>query len=312
MTGLRSLILSLSTGAILLFFSELLFWARVRPGDSLVNWIQTWLAYSLLAFIFLAAVRHFRVRSLEALFLAGALVGWLGEGVLVQTMYDRFPLQISWTGLAWHSLISVCIGWHALLLALSSRDAWRTTAIAAGVGAFWGLWAIFWWLEEPAEIASTAAFAGFAFGATVVLALGYWAFARAGAGEFRPGRLSITIALGLLLVAFALGTVPAVPWALVVLPALLALVWVALEWNRAAETRPDILDRLGAERPPLSAYLPLVSMPIVACGIYTLAFGLGLRWQTNWMVFLVTMPAGFVLFATAWLRLMRRKRPATP
>ena len=75
MTGLRSLVLSLSTGSILLFFSEHLFWARARPGDSLGNWAQAWLAYSLLAFIFLSAVRHFRVRSLEALFLAGALVG---------------------------------------------------------------------------------------------------------------------------------------------------------------------------------------------------------------------------------------------
>jgi len=312
MTGVRSLVLSLSTGSILLFFSELLFWARVRPGDSLVNWAQTWLAYSLLAFIFLAAVRHFRVRSLEGLFLAGALVGWLGEGVLVQTMYDQFPLQISWTGLAWHALISVCVGWYALLLALSSKDAWRTTAIAAAVGAFWGLWAIFWWLEEPADIATPAAFAAFAFGATGVLALGYWVFARAGAREFRPGRRSISIALGVLLVVFALGTVPATPWALLVLPALLALVWMALERNRAAETRPDLLERLGAERPPLSAYLPLGSMPIVASGIYALAYALGLRWQTNWIVYLVTMPAGFVLFAGAWLRLMRRKRPAIP
>lgn len=100
MRSLRSLILSLSTGSILLFFSEHLFWARARPGDSLGNWVQTWLAYSLLAFVFLAAVRHFRIRSLESLFLGGALVGWLGEGVLVQTLYDHFPLQISWTGLA--------------------------------------------------------------------------------------------------------------------------------------------------------------------------------------------------------------------
>ena len=32
----------------------------------------------------------------------------------------------------------------------------------------------------------------------------------------------------------------------------------------------------------------------------------------NWIVYLVSMPAGFVLFAITWLRLMRRQRPATP
>ena len=312
MTALRSLLLSLSAGSILLFFSELLFWARARPGDSLVNWAQTWLAYSLLAFIFLAAVRHFRVRSLEALFLAGALVGWLGEGVLVQTLYDEFPLQISWTGLSWHALISVCVGWYGLLRALSSKDARRTTAIAIGVGAFWGLWAIFWWLEEPADIATPAAFAAFAFGATGVLALGTWAFARAGAGAFHPGRVSVSIALGPLLIVFALGAVPAAPLALVVLPCLLGLVWIALARNRAAETRPDLLDQLSADSPPLPAYHPLASMPIVACGIYTLAYALGLRWHTNWIVYLVSMPAGFVLFGIAWLRVMRRQPPAIP
>ncbi len=312
MTGFRSLVLSLSTGSILLFFSEHLFWARARPGDSLLNWAQTWLAYSLLAFIFLAVVRHFRIRSLEALFLAGALVGWLGEGVLVQTLYDQFPLQISWTGLAWHALISVCVGWYGLLHALNSKDPWRTAAIAAGVGAFWGLWAIFWWLEEPAHIAAPPAFAAFAFGTTGILALSYWIFARADARRFHPGRASVSIALTMLLLIFGLVTVPAAPMAVIVVPALLALVWIALARNRLAETRPDLLERLGGDRPPVRAYIPLGAMPIVACGIYALAYALGLRWQTNWIVYLVSMPAGFLVFAIAWLRVIRMQRPASP
>jgi hypothetical protein len=312
MARLRSLVLSLSAGSILLFFSEHLFWARARPGDSLGNWAQTWLAYSLLAFVFLSAVRHFRVRSLEALFLAGALVGWLGEGVLVQTLYDQFPLQISWTGLAWHALISVSVGWYGVLRALNSKDPWQTAAIAIGVGAFWGLWAIFWWLEEPAQIAAPSAFAAFAFGMTGVLALSYWVFARADAREFHPGRASISIALTLLLLVFGLVTVSTAPMALIVLPGLLGLVWIALARNRRSEIRPDLLDQLGRERPAPWAYLPLALMPVVACGIYVLADVLGLRWQTNWVVYLVSMPAGFVLFTIAWLRVMRMQRPASP
>jgi hypothetical protein len=69
---LRYLIGSLSTGSILPFFSERLFWARARPGDSLGNGVQTGLAYSLMAFVLLSTVRYFRVRSLEAWFLSGA------------------------------------------------------------------------------------------------------------------------------------------------------------------------------------------------------------------------------------------------
>ncbi|MBM3122703.1 MAG: hypothetical protein FJZ97_11065, partial [Chloroflexi bacterium] len=114
MDRFRSLLLSLTTGYVLMFFSEHMFWAQARPGDTLGNWASTWLAYSLLAFVFLTAVWHYRVGSLAGLFVAGSLVGWLGEGVLVQTLYDQFPLQISWTGLAWHALISVCLGWYHL------------------------------------------------------------------------------------------------------------------------------------------------------------------------------------------------------
>ena len=105
MRVLRNLLLTLTTGYILLFYSELVFWARPRPQDSLTGWLGTWLAYSLAGYVFLAAVQYFHVRDLWSLFLCGALFGWLTEGVIVQTMYDAFPLQISWTGLAWHALL---------------------------------------------------------------------------------------------------------------------------------------------------------------------------------------------------------------
>jgi hypothetical protein len=42
----------LVTGYILFYYSELVFWARVKPTDSLPEWTSTWLAYSLLVFVF--------------------------------------------------------------------------------------------------------------------------------------------------------------------------------------------------------------------------------------------------------------------
>src|SRR5690348_807196 len=93
----------LATGYILAFYSEWSFWAG-RPAQEFfwLEAIPTWLVYSCFAYFFLAAVSYFRVKSIWAFFLAGAIYGWLGEGVYVQTMYDTFPMNISWTGLAWH------------------------------------------------------------------------------------------------------------------------------------------------------------------------------------------------------------------
>lgn len=306
MARLRSLLLSLSTGYILMFFSEHVFWARARPGDTLGGWGMTWLAYSLLAFVFLSAVRHYRVRSLEALFVAGALVGWLGEGVLVQTLYDAFPLQISWTGLAWHSLISVCIGWYGLRRALAAPRIGRTAVWCLSLGWFWGFWAIFWRMEEPAAEASLPAFAAFAFATTTILAVSLWVYESCDPRAFSPSRLPQAIALCVLVLIFGLGTLPLAPAAIVILPVLLALVLVALSRNRDCETESDVLALPESQQLRPKALLALAIMPATATLIYSAAIAFDLRWRTNWVVFLVSMPAGFILFVVAWIRLMRR------
>ncbi len=117
---LRQILGILATGYILFFYSELMFWARVRPGDALKDWVSTWLLYSLLGYILLTLIARFRVSGIWALFLAGAVFGWLAEGLVVQTAYDSLPLSISFTGLAWHALISVCVGWYAVRRALDN------------------------------------------------------------------------------------------------------------------------------------------------------------------------------------------------
>ena len=109
MRAIKNIFLVLSTGYIFVYFSEHLFWARIRPEDSLKNWTSAWMAYSLMAFVFLAIVSHFNIKNIWALFLAGAVFGWLAEGVVVQTTYEMLPLSISFTGLAWHALLTVWI-----------------------------------------------------------------------------------------------------------------------------------------------------------------------------------------------------------
>ena len=95
MRAFKNIVHVLATGYIFVFFSEHLFWARVRPDDSWGGWLGAWAAYSIMAYIFLGLVSYFRVRNIWGIFLAGAALGWIAEGVVVQTAYEMLPLSIS-------------------------------------------------------------------------------------------------------------------------------------------------------------------------------------------------------------------------
>lgn len=49
---------------------------------------------------------------------------------------------------AWHSLISVSIGWYAIRKALKEGNRRRIMQISSLFGLFWGFWSITWWAEE--------------------------------------------------------------------------------------------------------------------------------------------------------------------
>ena len=112
----QKIVVVLATGYILFFYSERMFWSFLRPGDKTADLLLTWIVYSMLAWVFLLLVRQCRIAAFPALFLAGAVFGWLAEGVVVDTLYGNadnpFPASISFTGLAWHALISVGVGWY--------------------------------------------------------------------------------------------------------------------------------------------------------------------------------------------------------
>ena len=95
---------------------------------------------------------RFKVASFSSRFLCGAVFGWVGEGVVVDTLYGNatnpFPLSISFTGLSWHALLSVGVGWHLIGNALTDERVTRTALISLAVGVGWGLWAVWW----PAEL----------------------------------------------------------------------------------------------------------------------------------------------------------------
>lgn len=303
--------LSLATGYILLYFGEIVFWATPeREGMDLPGLAATWLVYSLFAHVFLLVAGGFRVRGPYAVFLAGAAFGWFEEGLVLQTTYGSadtpFPQSISFTALAWHALIDVWIGWYLLRASLAGGRPGRTTAVAAAVGAFYGLWAIFWWTEPPEpmrlllegrhEVALTGRFAAYGFITTGLLIGAYHVHARladAGAAGTRVERWFF----GLAGLAYFVGiTVPAAPRAAWLLPILMGLTLFALNRNRRRERRVDAVEAFPISR-GLRHSLLLFAIPAVASAVYLVALAWGVRVRTNLWVYHITTWLG----AVAWV-----------
>lgn len=306
MRTIKNILLVLSTGYIFFYFSERLFWARFRPDDTALDWVWTWLAYSLMAFVFLRLVSYFRVKNVWALFLAGAAFGWVGEGIVVQTTYEMLPLSISFTGLAWHALITVWVGWYAVRKALVTSTG-ATLKWAAGIGAAFGLWAISWWLDPDGGVSTVAEFASHVFLATLFVIPAY-AVAHWSASEpFAPARWVTWMVGGLFALWFVFIAVPAVPVAAIILPGLLGLVGWGLRRNRLNEEEGSALDALRGPVPG-GRWLWLFGVPLVGTGVYAAALALYLQWQTNWVLYLITTPLGFVLLGVALYKMFAGRR----
>ena len=303
----KRLLSVLACGYILMFYSEHMFWAQYRASEGLLDYVYTWLLYSFMAFIFLSVITHFRIRSLWGLFLAGAVFGWLTEGVIVQTTYESLPLSISFTALAWHAPLSVFIGWYAVRKAIKS-GVFSTVKLAVAIGIFYGLWAISWW-GEPEQIAATPLeFATFSLLTTLPLLVAYWTYDRT-ISSFTVGRIAKIVVAGLLLLYFVFVTIPVAPIAIIIMPILLLLVYVVLRRNQKIENRPSLLETEN-QPPPLQNYLAVLMIPITAIAIYVVAYAQGLLWHTNWLVYLVTTPLGFLLLGMSLYKVWRGQRRA--
>ncbi|MBI5353521.1 MAG: hypothetical protein HZB50_12845 [Chloroflexi bacterium] len=304
MKTFKNILLVLSTGYIFVYFSEHLFWARVRPEDTLGEWMGAWIAYSLMAFVFLHLVMHFKVANLWALFLAGAAFGWMAEGMVVQTTYEMLPLSISFTGLAWHALITVWIGWYAIRQRLSTPASLRTLKLATAIGAGYGLWAITWWLEPDGGKSTLGEFSTFVLTTSVLVIIAYWLANWSASELFTPNRWVTGIIYSLFILYFVFIAVPATPAAIIILPVLLGLVYLGLRKNKQVEQGDSLLVTLTSRAHPLS-YLSMLAMPVTAILVYTLALTLNLQWHTNWILYLITTPLGFILFGMSLFKVWR-------
>lgn len=303
MSFLARIAYTLLTAYILTFFSEWMFWTGRPPAENyLFEALPTWLMYALATFLFLTVASRFRVQTLWAVFLAGAIYGWLIEGIIVQTMYDSFPLNLSWTGLAWHALISVVFGWW-----------WLPNRLRAGKGVVpcllvalaLGLWSTGWWTEPDVAVAAPESVALYnaVFGLLLIPAYVLWD--RFDLAAFRPSRVEIVGVFILVVIYSALITVPTQPSALVLLPItvfLLAMLILVLR-KKSQLMMTTIPAKTGAIT--FKKALSLLLIPLVASVVYTLALTIGLSLPTLQVVYFITLPLGFLLLAVSLYKNLR-------
>ena len=301
----QKLVVVLATGYILFFYSERVFWSFLRPGDKLADLLLGWLAYSLLAWVLLLLVRQCRVAAFPALFLAGAVFGWLAEGVVVDTMYGNkdnpFPASISFTGLAWHALISVGVGWYRQARVLTGGNLRKIALFSVAVGLGWGLWAGWWPAELGKANTSLAGFAGHSVACSIPLLAAWVVLGMAGSEWFRPAKLELPVLLGLVALFFLSVRIPATPRSALILPPLLLMCAYGLRRNQSQEQRPDLLEAvLGHIRP--RSWLALLLMPLTAIVVYAPVPVWGLTPPTNVVLYVITMPLGFFfLIRSLWV-----------
>ncbi len=306
---------ALLSTVILVTFSEKMYWYVTGYEVFFL-----WLAYFLPTFVFLTVVDFFRVQRLAPLFLAAAVFGFLVEGMLAPVLYEGGPFgwfSISYTPLAWHAPLSIIFGWFLLRRWLVNRQIGRLVVGSVGVGLFWGLWSLAWWLPENANDPTLLAdgarlgqwpvweFALHAFVFTGLVVLAHWLLGRGGwQRRFEPSWVELVI-VGLLLVGFFAETV--LPqfgeWTTLklggVLTAALLPLWLAREHLPAG----SYLQSLDGPVRPLDALLILL-MPAAAVAVYATAAWLEpsadlLYIITTWGPVLGTAYAGMAVFIVA-------------
>ncbi|MHC1767343.1 MAG: hypothetical protein AB9869_24210 [Verrucomicrobiia bacterium] len=311
---MQKLIVVLATGYILFFYSERVFWSFLRPGDKPLDFVLGWLVYSLLAWIFLLLVRQCHIASFPAVFVAGAVYGWLDEGVVVDTLYGSadgpFPASISFTGLAWHALISVGIGWFWQGKVLRTEKSSSVAIFSVAVGLGWGLWAGWWPAELEKGSTSLVAFAAHSMVCSVLLVVAWVALGLVPADCFRPGKWEMVALFGIVALFFGCVRIPATPRSAFILPPLLAACAYGLNRNRLRERRPDLVETFVGHI-QLRSCLWLLLAPVTAIAAYAPVAIWGWTLPTNLVVYKVTTPLGFVLFILSlWLIHRQRRHPA--
>ena len=212
-----------------------------------------------------------------------------------------FPIGISWTGLAWHALISVFIGWYLVMMFLNGNHYKKIIFFSIALGIFWGVWSLAWALETPPIATTPDIYFLHGLIATLFLGVSYYLFSKFRLGGFASSRWE-KIGLAVPVLAFFIFvTIPAFGLFAAVLPVLFGILYFALKKNRDQEKAPNVLESLS-EQPKIRSYFLLFLAPIIAALIYNS----GIVLPTNLYVLYITTPLGFILLGISLYKTFRR------
>jgi hypothetical protein len=313
---------------IIWFFSEMFFlneselfyaYSRLPVFSDLLIFITDFLIvfllfYGLFTLWLLIPIHLFRVRSIWALFLAGALCGWAIEGIL-PIMYAEMPGALLWPAGSWHVLVNVILGWYLLRKLLEKNRHLLTLIVFGALGLFWGFWGTWFWplegigtIEEFTAPLTPADFTFFSLSSTFLLALGYYLLDRFAGTSFTPAKGEIWLWAGI----SALGLIFLAQFYALIFCVLVGIVMLILRRNKNFETREPIFNAFtpGIQ---FTNFLLIFVMPVMANLTYP--FYLANNISANKYIGLILFPiilasAGMFFVSAAMILRMKKKAPA--
>ena len=309
----------LSVGFVFFFFSERLFWTVFGVNATLSELVITWLAYSAVAYLFLCICWCFRVSGFAAIFLSGALFGWLLEGGIAPTLYGTedsapFPLSLIWTSVAWHATLTVWLGWHRLGVALREGRCWEVAGLSLFFGVFWGMWGMYPWQETPPVETTEDVFLFHSVIMTLLVAASYLCMNRLQRlRHFQPAPAGLLIAVAIwgvfwLQYVIALGVI--VP---IILGSVLLAVMIPLWRTRHARNEPSVLAAHGLRSRWLPYLLLLFMLPSAATITYVVGVNTGMtQFPISYIVLGLSTAVGIILLLVAYVKLCLRSTSVSP
>jgi hypothetical protein len=255
--------------------------------------------------------------------LAGAIFGFVVEGVLTTVLYEDGPLPfLASLFVGWHGLLSLFCFWYLARKWLLERRR-RSLAIgAAAVGLYWGFWSIVYRLPEATEdfdqvfaVMEPGDFAVYSLVVGLVFAAAHWLIGYVWPTQFRPGRWGRRGIVLLLLSYASLAVLPLVPWAPVKFAVLVGgALWLLQRSRRFAPDEPSAIELLQG-RVAINDVAILLIAPIAASFAYAGIWALDLSDSAVSGIFttfsLLQAAAGLVAFVWAAQRSLRRPQQAT-
>ena len=249
--------------------------------------------------------------------LAGAIFGFVVEGVLTTVVYEDGVLPVmAALFVGWHGLLSVVAFWYLARRWLLDRKRRALAVGSAATGLLWGVWSIVYTLPEASEdfeegfsIMEPGEFAIYALVVGAAYAAAHYLIGHVWPESFRPGKWG-SRGIVILMVAYAaMAVIPAVPWAPLKFAILVGgSVWLLRRSRQATPDEPSAIAALQGHVALRDVFLLLI-MPVVAAFAYAAVWSLELSETAVQEIFetvsLMTVLAGLVAYGWAWRRSVR-------